>query len=274
MKPSLRTFKIQKDFQGNEIEIHISETPGLKAENLSLATWGSSYILANRLHRWREDAARANGNTNRAQSISANGDRKSDHHQHQPIAVLELGAGTSLVGISAAAVWQLPVIVTDLDPLVLGLAQNVHVNEKILGERGGEVECGTLDWSRPRELYLYQDGDGEERQVIDTSKRKANMILAADTVYAEDHPELLTKTISTCLAPGADSRVILCYVLRHSYIDIIRDLWESFESIGLECAEEGQQDADPDTWDDVAPFEWCVWRWKQTQESLVDGSRS
>ncbi|KAK4502465.1 hypothetical protein PRZ48_005890 [Zasmidium cellare] len=235
--PSLRSFKIQKGSSENEIEVHISETPGLKAENLGLATWGSSYILANQLYRWREDALRA-------QHVS-NGTKQDE----EKIPVLELGAGTSLVGISAAAVWGLPVIVTDLEPLIAGLAQNIAVN----GELGVDVRCGTLDWTEPSSLHIHPTGE-----VIDTSTRKANVILAADTVYAEDHPELLSKTIETCLARTKEARVVLCYVLRHSYIEIIRELWEGFEGLGLECVEEGQRDAEPDKWDDVAPFEWRV----------------
>lgn len=239
MSPALRSFKIKQDSQNNPIQVHISETPGLKAENLGLATWGSSYILANQLHRWKDDAIKAKTNTN-----------------ENAVPVLELGAGTSLVGISAAAVWGLQVIVTDLEPLMPGLAQNIAVNREL----DVDVQCGTLDWSQPKNLVLYPDGE-----VLDVEKRKANVILAADTVYAEDHPELLSKTIETCLARTGEARVVLCYVLRHSYIEIIRELWGRFEELGLECAEEGKEDAEPDVWDDVAPFEWCVWRWRGMQ---------
>lgn len=249
MKPSLRSFKIQADSQGNVIDVNISEPPGLSAENLGLATWGSSYILANQLHRWKEDAEKAN-------------QLKKNENPDNSIAVLELGAGTSLVGISAAAVWRLPVIVTDLAPLMSGLAQNVGVNKDLLEQRGGSARCGTLDWSQPTQLHIHDD-NAAHAYTIDTTKTRANVILAADTIYGDEHPALLTQTVKTCLAPGPDARVILCYGLRVAYIDFIRELWEGLEGLGLECVEEGREDARPEEWDDVAPFEWCVWRWKE-----------
>lgn len=246
--PALRSFNIQKDDQGNEIRVSISETPGLKAENLGFDTWGSSFVLANLLWRWKRDALAANAGSKK------DGD---GIDQEKSIAVLELGAGTSLVGISAAAVWGLEVIVTDLEPLMRGLAQNINVNQRLLEERRTRVRCGTLDWSQPSQLHIYPTGE-----TISTSTTRANIILAADTVYAEDHPELLSRTVEMCLARTREARVVLCYVLRYSYIEMVRGLWEGFEALGLECVEEGRRDADPERWDDVEPFEWCVWRWK------------
>ncbi|KAF2163244.1 hypothetical protein M409DRAFT_68550 [Zasmidium cellare ATCC 36951] len=258
MGPSLRSFQIQKDAQGNEIQVHISETPGLKAENLGLATWGSSYILANQLYRWKEDALKANERTITTQN-HPNGNGAGEAER---IPVLELGAGTSLVGISAAAVWGLPVIVTDLEPLMAGLEQNIAVNRELLQQVGAEVRCGTLDWTHPSRLQLHNF-----TSLIDTSRAKASILLAADTVYAEDHPTLLRDAIRTCLARTPEARVVLCYVLRHSYIEIIRELWGVLEGeVGLVCVEEGRVDAEPERWDDVAPFEWCVWRWRDLGE--------
>lgn len=250
--PALRSFNIQKDDQGNEIQVSISETPGLKAENLGFDTWGSSYVLANLLWRWKGDALRANAESGK-NADDVNGDVKENS-----IPVLELGAGTSLVGISAAAVWGLEVIVTDLEPLMLGLAQNISVNQRLLSESRTRVRCGTLDWSQPSQLHIYPTGE-----TISTSTTKANIILAADTVYAEDHPELLSQTVETCLARTREARVVMCYVLRYSYIEIVRGVWQGFEGLGLECVEEGRRDAEPEVWDDVEPFEWCVWRWKE-----------
>ncbi|EME45018.1 hypothetical protein DOTSEDRAFT_170156 [Dothistroma septosporum NZE10] len=259
MKPPLRSFHVTTDDKGSQVEVAISETPGLKAENLSLATWGSSFVLANLLHTWK-----ITDENSKPDHVNGDGAQISD-----PLPVLELGAGTSLVGISAAAVWQVPVVVTDLEPLIPGLAQNISANTTLLEKRSASVTCGTLDWSKPTFLQLA----GHQATVISARKTKAKIILAADTVYAEDHPELLTKTITAWLAHGPDSRAIFCYVLRHSYIDIIRDLWEQLETIGLECIQEGQKDADPDKWDDVAPFEWCVWRWKGVEGPTRNSAR-
>ena len=70
---------------------------------------------------------------------------------------------------------------------------------------------------------------------------KAQIILAADTVYSEEHPELLTHAVQAWLSRTDDSRLVICYPLRFGYLDHIRDLWERLEAGGLTSIEEGKQ---------------------------------
>ncbi|SMY22302.1 unnamed protein product [Zymoseptoria tritici ST99CH_1A5] len=244
-------FNITNDATTNsKLLIHISEKEGVKAENLSLATWGSSYVLANHLHRWKDTQPIHTARENTSNSI----------------AVLELGAGTGLVGLSAAAIWQLPVILTDLAPIVPGLAQNINSNRTLLAEKRTTAACGCLDWTQPEELLLSNPVLAASEPQIVQSSRKAHIILAADVVYSEDHPELLLKTILAWLAPGPDARVVICYPVRIAYIDHIRDLWERFEAAGLLCVEEAQERSDDD-WGEAepAPYEFCMWAWKREE---------
>lgn len=226
------SFAIKADDRGASIAVQISEPRGVTSENLSLSTWGASFILANHLHQI---------------SIPAQSE------------VLELGAGTGLVGLSAAALWKANVVLTDLPAIVPGLEANVSLNDALLRKKGSTARAGSLDWTKPGKITL---SDSREIHQSDPS-RKPNVILAADTIYDEDHPELLCNTISQWLAPDAESRVILCYPLRMAYIDHVRDFWERMEAVGLECCDEGQEAGD-DSWNEVAhtPYEWCVWRWK------------
>ena len=71
------------DGKGSSIAVHIDEAPGLSSQGLSFATWGAAFVLSDLLHTLRpppENPSDAKG-----------------------FDILELGAGTGLVGISAAA---------------------------------------------------------------------------------------------------------------------------------------------------------------------------
>lgn len=241
-------FSINDDAMGNTIRIHIDEKENVIAQNLSLETWGSSYVLANHLQKWKDTDIVKTAQKNESNSIP----------------VLELGAGTGLVGLSAAAIWKLPTILTDLPPLVPSLAQNINLNRALLSERSSTAQCGALDWRQPERLMVVNPVLAASGPTYIESSRKAHIIVAADTVYDEDHPELLLKTILAWLAPGMDARVIICYPIRIAYIDHIRDLWERFEAAGLECVEEKQESSDDD-WGEAekVPYEWCMWRWKE-----------
>jgi len=213
------------------VEFQIAE-PHLRAQGLSLTTWTASFILASLLHKLDVDAPSSD-----------------------TLAVLELGAGTGLVGLAAAALWKAPVVLTDLPPIVPGLAGNIKLNAAIIKDL---VRCGSLDWDSPDVLLL------ENGQILESDKDKAAVILAADTIYSEEHPEMLSNTILQWLAPVPTSRVIITMALRVAYLDQIRELWELLEAGGLETVAEGQERANVDEWDDEALCEWSVWRWKST----------
>ncbi|EXJ90247.1 hypothetical protein A1O1_03346 [Capronia coronata CBS 617.96] len=224
-----RTFSVPRGTD-EPVEIKIAE-PALRAQGLSLQTWTSSYVLANLLHKLHVDIPASDG----------------------AIPVLELGAGTGLVGLTAAALWNVPVVLTDLPPIVQALAGNIQLNASIVN---GLVDCGSLDWAAPEHLTL-QNG-----QTRSSHTNKASVILAADTVYSEEHPELLTKAILSWLADGSSSRLILTYAMRVAYLDQIRELWQLLEAGGLEAIAEGREQASVDDWDDECLCEWSVWRWK------------
>ncbi|KAK5706249.1 hypothetical protein LTR97_001236 [Elasticomyces elasticus] len=173
--------------QSDQIIIQITDPRDVSADNLALATWGSSEVLANMLHRLPIP------------------DLSSTGLQTDVFPVLELGAGTGLVGLSAAAVWK--------------------------------CHAGAF---------------------------KARVILAADTVYSEEHPELLTQAVTARLEKSDKARFVMCYPLRIGYLDHIRDLWERLETAGLICVDEGRESLDK-SWDEDTPYEWCIWRWQESR---------
>jgi hypothetical protein len=225
------------------LPVHIA-APDVKAENLPLSTWTASVVLAGELHRFDFFPATSSKPEN----------------DNLAIPVLELGAGTGLVGLSAACLWKQAAILSDLAPIVPGLDANIVLNKDNIAKFGGSADCGILDWSAPASLTL-NSADG--LQIIPSS-RKARVVLAADTIYGSDHPELLTNTILKWLEKSTCARLCICYPLRVAYLDEIRELWQRLEQGGLKSIQEGKKThiGDSPNGDDEALCEWSVWRWK------------
>jgi predicted nicotinamide N-methyase len=250
MGKASRTFSIPKNSSGDTIDITLEEL-ALTADNLGLKTWGSSFILAMRLHCFdiHLDSLCPPASLTSGES---------------GINVLELGAGTGLVGLSAAAIWRTKVVLSDLAPIVPGLAVNISTNIEALSALGGSALCGTLDWASPDRLVLHDingEGQGQQRHTLLAEINKARVILAADTVYSEEHPAMLSNAILTWLKRGSDARAIIMYPMRVAYLEEIRELWELLQRGGLEAIDEGRE-VGSDDWDDEALHEWSVWRWR------------
>lgn len=247
MGETSRLFRIPINGSGDAINIQLGE-PVLAAENLRLSTWASSFILATNLHRFDIDL----GSLRQPVGLQPT---------DTGINVLELGSGTGLLGLSAAAIWRTTVVLSDLGPIVPGLIMNISANKDTLSARGASASCGTLDWTIPDKLGLYTEGQQRQKHTLLAETTKANIILAADTVYSEEHPAMLSNTILTWLKRSPDARTIVIYPMRVAYLDEIRELWELLESGGLEAIDEGRE-VGGDDWDDEALHEWSVWRWR------------
>nr|OQO28161.1 hypothetical protein B0A51_04581 [Rachicladosporium sp. CCFEE 5018] len=217
------------------IEITLHE-PALAADSLGLKTWASSYLLAKRLCLLRDTLPPLTKYT----------------------LILELGAGTGLVGLATAAVLQQRVILTDLPAIVSNLQRNIHKNADLLATRQGSASTAVLDWSMP-ETFTHPGHAGEAHSF--------SLILAADPVYDAHQPELLVNAIDYHLEHAENARVVIELPLREGFAAERQDLRNRMEVIGLEIREQGEE-VGYDDWTDhdgeMAEVRcwWAVWGWK------------
>jgi predicted nicotinamide N-methyase len=169
--------------------------------------------------------------------------------------VLELGAGTGLVGIAAACVWRTQVTLTDLPEIVPNLQYNVDQNRELVHPFGGYMSVMALDWS---DAANAPTSDYELYPVI----------LAADPLYSSAHPRLLTEAVGRWLMKNQDARFIVELPLREGYDQERADLKARLKEIGLQVEAEGIESG-YDDWEssdgqlkEVTCW-WAVWKFTQ-----------
>jgi lysine methyltransferase len=218
--------------------------PTLTSDNLGTKTWVSSYLLSRRLHSLLEATPTLVSPT------------AADQRERSLQRVLELGAGTGLVGLSFAALRpSASVHLTDLPEIVPNLAYNVTLNAELLSNAQATVTTGVLDWSVPSDP-------------LPVKNEKYDIILSADPLYSSEHPKWLAETIDCWLSRKLDSRVIVEMPLRDAYLPQVQEFRHRMIDIGLVAIENGQE-VGHDDWEnaDGEPLEvicwWSVWAWSE-----------
>lgn len=219
-----------RSFHVNDhLTLHLYE-PSLTEDSLGLKTWTSSVLLAKRLD-----------------SLG----------KHLPVGrprVLELGAGTGLVGLATASIWQhavSEVVLTDLPEIVPNLKRNIELNtDNDLTTNRARVTSRVLDWN-------------DEFDLPTSTEPPYPLIVAADPIYSIDHPRMLLGAITRWLDPSPDSRFILELPLRLGYEKERQDLRTRLHDF-MNLIEEGTETG-YDDWEaadgQAAEVEcwWSVW---------------
>lgn len=216
-----------------EIEIH---EPSMTADNLGLKTWASSYVLARKWHSMKDILP------------SFNNDQKESHNH----TILELGAGTGLVGLAAAAVLGAKVLLTDLPDIAPNLARNAETNHALASATGGSTRVGVLDWSAPQEVQWLDNTEANNNH----QSLSVPVIVAADPIYSSEHPYLLARAIAFHLSPSPLSRVVVEMPIREAYAAERADFRAQMREIGLVVLKEETEIG----YDD----------WEGTEEELVE----
>ncbi|CAA2981051.1 N-lysine methyltransferase METTL21A-like [Olea europaea subsp. europaea] len=115
--------------------------------------------------------------------------------QRRPIRILELGSGTGVVGIAAAAILGGSVTVTDLPHVLPNIQFNVKANAETLNLHGGAVEVAALSW-----------GDTHNMEAIG---REFDLIIGSDLVYHDHLYEPLLETLTFFLLESEKRIVFL-----------------------------------------------------------------
>ncbi len=233
-----RTFKIPTSASTVDIVLH---EPSLTADNLGLKTWASSYLLAKRLHLLRLPGA---------------------VHGEWPRA-LELGSGTGLVGIAAAAIGATSVHLTDLPGILPNLRRNVQENEELITSHGGSATTGVLDWSNDGDSPRPDDG----AEGAPNPNCRFPIIIAADPLYSPQHPQLLVQTIKRWLTKSQHARVVVELPLRSAYLPEIDDFKERMQATALMIIDQGEE-IGYDDWGGGVEGDlmevrcwWAIWAW-------------
>lgn len=170
------------------VPVHVGEV-GNSGQGTGLTTWDGSVVLAKYLEHARVESVR--------------GKR-----------VLELGAGTGLVGLSAALLGAQEVVLTDLAYTMDNLARNVAqtLSDDIDRSR---VSTRVLDWFDPP-----------------TDLGSFDVVLASDVVWVEELIPPLVATFATVLRHSVASAKVL---MAHQHRSVVSDalLFAELERHGL-----------------------------------------
>ncbi|KAG9444219.1 hypothetical protein H6P81_015559 [Aristolochia fimbriata] len=117
-----------------------------------------------------------------------------------PIRILELGSGTGLAGIAAAALLGAHVTLSDLPHVLPNLQFNAEANAGVVSaSEGGDIRVQALRW-------------GEAQDVA--SLGRYDLVMAADVVYHDHLFEPLLQTLSWLLLRGGSCGSFLMAHLR------------------------------------------------------------
>ncbi|KIW87069.1 uncharacterized protein Z519_12366 [Cladophialophora bantiana CBS 173.52] len=221
--PSMtRSFEI---IDGLTVNLH---EPTLTQDNLGLKTWTSSVLLSRRLQQCRK------------------------YIPKEVPQVLELGAGTGLVGISAACIWKTHVVLTDLPEILPNLRRNLEQNRDLITVSGGSTESRALDWA-------------DEMDTPQRNEDKFMVIVVADPIYSAEHPKMLVNTVSRWIRGLPEARLVVELPLRDRYDEERKNLRDLLQQQRFELIVEGT-DLGFDDWyqRDGSPLEvicwWSIWR--------------
>ncbi|KAL8118032.1 uncharacterized protein LOC141723512 [Apium graveolens] len=119
----------------------------------------------------------------------------------QPLRILELGSGTGMVGIAAAAILGARVTVTDLSHVIPNLKFNVEANLNTVGHNGGGVEVAALGWGVEEEMEAIKEKD------------EYDVIMGSDVVYHDHLYEPLLQTLKFFLLGEQTKEMV--FVMSH-----------------------------------------------------------
>jgi predicted nicotinamide N-methyase len=145
--------------------------------------------------------------------------------------VLELGSGTGVAGLAAAALGA-TVTLTDLPAVVPLLQSNERRNHEAILAKGGETHVCELDWARECERA--------------SAGISWDVVIGADLLYTPGRVQLdmLTATLRRLFEDGSAAQLLLAHKSRHASLDA--DLLGALDAIGLVARPVPLDELDPE----------------------------
>ncbi|OIV93422.1 hypothetical protein TanjilG_31079 [Lupinus angustifolius] len=167
----------------------------LRSEGLSFQLWPAATALVTLLDLHRIDPSKSPLSTTLSAARAGANNR--------PLRILELGSGTGIVGIVAAATLGCHVTITDLPHVVQNLQFNADANKEGVGSTGGAVKVASLRW-----------GHADD---VDKIGREFDIILASDVVYHDHLYDPLLETLRMMMLVSGDGkeRKKMVFVMAH-----------------------------------------------------------
>ncbi|KAH8179368.1 lysine methyltransferase domain-containing protein [Sarocladium implicatum] len=223
----IRRWPFEADGPNSEAFELIIREPALTGDSLGFKTWGSSYVLSLHLPHLASS------------SLSHLFDESP--RQAKPT-ILELGSGTGLLGLAAAALWRAPVALSDLPNITPNLRVNADSNKELIEGRGAKLSVGDLTWGGTEE-EIDQELFGHQNQF--------KIVLVADPLYDDCHPALLASAISQHLDLNPESRAVVMVPQRDTTtIRLLNDFKQAMLKLDtpLVCIEEDYELDGQDDW--------------------------
>ncbi|XP_020527903.1 methyltransferase-like protein 22 isoform X1 [Amborella trichopoda] len=152
--------------------------------------------------------------------------------------VLELGAGTGLVGILLARVAR-SVYLTDIDEEILeNCSTNVHLNSKMYLHGESSIHVRELNWNNswPPEVHCCDDPSLRTKYSWSLSEIQevegALVLLAADVIYSDDLTHSFFDTVGKLMEQGSRKVLYLCLEKRYNFsldeLDVVANGYSHF----------------------------------------------
>ncbi|KAG2613102.1 hypothetical protein PVAP13_4KG334900 [Panicum virgatum] len=171
------------------------------------------------------------------------------------VTAIEVGAGTSLVGLVLARVAR-KIFITDRGADILdNCLANVHINSGMLKFDEAKVCVRELDWkmSWPPPMGTYDSSDPSLRYLWSADDieeaAKATVLFAADVIYSDDLTDLFFDTVKKLMSSGAKKVLYLALEKRYNFsldeLDVVANGYAHFRSFfATQQEHEGAPDGD------------------------------
>ncbi|CAO3609819.1 unnamed protein product [Cunninghamella blakesleeana] len=135
--------------------------------------------------------------------------------------IIELGSGTGVVGIyAAAALKPKRMDLTDLSDALNILQQNININFNNKDNAGLTIEAKVLSWGPPSHTNINNQDDNnddndDQNNIWQHDNKKIDLILLTDVLYNHSSHDILLETLTWLIEKNPKTKILLGYKERN-----------------------------------------------------------